>query len=106
MGYCYYQTYLAKVYFVEHDFVGVANAPKSGDESQRCEDHQRNPVIPLAPISLCLQIGLDQSIKFRIARGSNSCYGGVFGFLGGHCRDVTLPHSAWRRRHHERSVPE
>ncbi len=43
--------YLAKVNFVEDDFIGVADAPKSCDESQGCDKHKHNLVIAVGSSS-------------------------------------------------------
>lgn len=41
-------THLAKVNFVKHHLIGVANSPESGDKSQNGGQGEGSPVIALA----------------------------------------------------------
>jgi hypothetical protein len=40
--------YLAKVYFIEHHLVGMADAPEARDESQDCDHSQSKLVVPFS----------------------------------------------------------
>lgn len=43
-----WSAYLAKVYLIEHDLVGMADTPEACDESQDCYNSQSKLVVPFA----------------------------------------------------------
>ena len=53
--------YLAEMHFVKHDFVGMADAPKSGDKGQECYDNQGHSEVPLRRD--CFFAGLDNIVE-------------------------------------------
>lgn len=56
------EAYLAKVYLIEDNLIGMTYAPEPRNESERCDDCQGDFVIPLRSRPFAVQFGPDKGI--------------------------------------------